>query len=177
MSKYIVMNGTFYRVDNELYHYGVKGMKWGVRRYQNSDGTLTEEGRKRFSKESAYFGKMNAKQTDAYAKARIKARGARQALQDEDETLAKRTRKPLFAGGGMGALLGTSVGALLTGNPLVAVGAAVYGGVMGGISTTVADQLITGDNRNRQYDKNVEAIRRLADIPDTTVGTRHNVRT
>ena len=30
-------------------HYGVKGMKWGVRRYQNKDGSLTSEGRKRYS--------------------------------------------------------------------------------------------------------------------------------
>ena len=35
--------------DNELYHHGVKGMKWGVRRYRNSDGTLTPEGKKRYS--------------------------------------------------------------------------------------------------------------------------------
>ena len=32
---------------NELYHFGVKGMRWGVRRYQNKDGSLTSEGRKR----------------------------------------------------------------------------------------------------------------------------------
>ena len=37
--------------DGELYHYGVKGQKWGIRRYQNPDGSLTAEGRRRGRKE------------------------------------------------------------------------------------------------------------------------------
>lgn len=38
--------------EGELQHAGVKGMKWGVRRYQNKDGTLTEAGKKRYNREA-----------------------------------------------------------------------------------------------------------------------------
>ena len=36
-----------YLKTKELYHHGIKGQKWGVRRYQNEDGSLTEEGLKK----------------------------------------------------------------------------------------------------------------------------------
>lgn len=38
---------------NELYHYGVKGQKWGVRKYQYADGTLTPAGKKRYQAKSS----------------------------------------------------------------------------------------------------------------------------
>ena len=37
-------------MQNELYHHGIKGMKWGIRRYQNKDGSLTPQGKKKYGK-------------------------------------------------------------------------------------------------------------------------------
>lgn len=37
--------------ETELYHYGIKGQRWGVRRYQNPDGTLTLKGKRRYGEE------------------------------------------------------------------------------------------------------------------------------
>lgn len=34
--------------ENDLEHYGVVGMKWGIRRYQNADGSFTDRGKKRY---------------------------------------------------------------------------------------------------------------------------------
>ena len=53
-----------------LQHYGVKGMKWGVRRYQNKDGTLTAAGKKR------YYDTPELNAQKAEAKAAKKARNA-----------------------------------------------------------------------------------------------------
>lgn len=47
-----------YNSSYELYHHGILGQKWGVRRYQNEDGSLTPTGEKRYS--GGLFGKIKA---------------------------------------------------------------------------------------------------------------------
>lgn len=42
------MNILRHAYPNELYHHGIKGQKWGVRRYQNPDGSLTAAGKERY---------------------------------------------------------------------------------------------------------------------------------
>ena len=52
----------FYDTNNqnkELYHHGTKGMKWGVRRYRNKDGSLTEAGEKRYARDAREQGYGN----------------------------------------------------------------------------------------------------------------------
>lgn len=49
-------------MENEIYHHGILGQKWGVRRYQNEDGSLTAAGKRRLEKKDS---KWAAKKGDS----------------------------------------------------------------------------------------------------------------
>ena len=53
-------NKLYYESNNYLQHYGIKGMKWGVRRYQNYDGRYTQAGVKRYNKAMDTYEKRKA---------------------------------------------------------------------------------------------------------------------
>lgn len=51
-SNYIITSTGSFVAEDELYHHGIKGQKWGVRRYQNPDGSLTAAGKKRHNSDN-----------------------------------------------------------------------------------------------------------------------------
>lgn len=65
---YILTNEGSFLSEDELYHWGIKGQKWGVRRYQNEDGTLTEAGRRRLEKADYNWAKKRTDKITAKAK-------------------------------------------------------------------------------------------------------------
>ena len=85
--------------NNELYHFGTKGMKWGFRRYQNEDGSLTEEGRRHYgyslkrsinnireARHKKKLAKKRAKALEAARKARAEKRAHEAAKKKAVET-------------------------------------------------------------------------------------------
>ena len=73
-------------METYLAHEGILGMKWGVRRYQNPDGTLTEAGRLRYSRQMTKKRKAAAKKAAQTQKKAAEAKRKEEAKRTADET-------------------------------------------------------------------------------------------
>lgn len=72
---------NYYVISNELYHHGILGQKWGVRRYQNEDGTLTKAGKRRYLKDQKDL--ERAEKINNRLKNASNSRQAEEALKDK----------------------------------------------------------------------------------------------
>lgn len=98
-----------YNYSSELYHHGIKGQKWGVRRFQNKNGGLTNAGRKRYAdsdggeKKSSNKPKKTYKIPEKKSEHRLKLEAKYQKegmnAKDAEQAAAKRIRAEKFAVG------------------------------------------------------------------------------
>lgn len=72
-------------MDNELYHYGVPKMRWGIRRYQNKDGSLTDAGKRRYGSKENFESIQRAAYSVKKAKIESKAKIKRSKIESRSE--------------------------------------------------------------------------------------------
>lgn len=89
MANYYMVAGAYYPA--ELYHHGIKGQKWGVRRFQNSDGTFTQAGKERYGvKSDKQAVKLAKYQEREYEKAKKMYSREREALTRNNAKLSQK---------------------------------------------------------------------------------------
>lgn len=123
MSNYILT------ADGELYHYGVKGQKWGVRRFQKKDGSLTSAGKKRrkdtsnWSEDAKEVARIKKKKVNEMSNAELQKLNSRQNLERQHSQLNPgAVKRGIAAIAATAAFMGTILKVVNNSDKIVAVG-------------------------------------------------------
>lgn len=92
MGIYYVLGVPF---GNELYHHGIKGQKWGIRRFQNPDGTLTAAGKERYTSKNEQKKLADLLTTNAGNTKKSREKNAKQIAKSEQVQMAAKDLKSL----------------------------------------------------------------------------------
>lgn len=119
-----------YYNEQELYHFGIKGMKWGVRRYQNKDGTLTPAGKKRnrqnMSEDAKTASELKKKKVSELSNAELKKLNERKRLEQEYSKLnPSAISKGWKYVAGAAGVMGTALAIYNNSNQLIKIGKTV----------------------------------------------------
>lgn len=154
---------TELQYNNELYHHGIKGQKWGIRRYQNADGSYTDAGRRRYDIKEAKANLKSAKkelrrassaQVDGY----IAGRDYKRRVDSKNRKVQAAQNKVYDAQAALGRVKGGEKGELRAYTKMMrktGLSGSGYDNASGGKATKLYDHIAT--KKGKEYAARVES--------------------